>query len=152
MAREDDKKQKRMRAVSIIQKPVLFFLSLQLLIKIWQHSPSQLTTRVTRSVTCHFPFLNRQASNNLKRRAWPQLVRSKMESKPFVSVTFLTVTLFLGGAIRSGICRSEERRMEHVRLGGVHDLPGNQNSGEIESLARFAIQEHNNKEVFNSSV
>ncbi|CAN6844494.1 hypothetical protein HID58_063317 [Brassica napus] len=69
-----------------------------------------------------------------------------MESKPFVSVTFLTVTLFLGGAIRSGICRSEERRMEHVIVGGVHDLPGNQNSGEIESLARFAIQEHNNKE------
>ncbi|KAF3559303.1 hypothetical protein F2Q69_00017793 [Brassica cretica] len=70
-----------------------------------------------------------------------------MESKPFVSVTFLTVTLFLGGAIRSGICRSEERRMEHVIVGGVHDLPGNQNSGEIESLARFAIQEHNNKEI-----
>ena len=37
-------------------------------------------------------------------------------------------------------------------LGGVHDLRGNQNSGEIESLARFAIQEHNNREVFNSSL
>ncbi|KFK36955.1 hypothetical protein AALP_AA4G194100 [Arabis alpina] len=33
-----------------------------------------------------------------------------------------------------------------MKLGGVHDLRGNQNSGEIESLARFAIQEHNNKE------
>lgn len=31
-------------------------------------------------------------------------------------------------------------------IGGVHDLRGNQNSGEIQSLARFAIQEHNNKE------
>ncbi|CAN7020538.1 unnamed protein product [Brassica oleracea var. botrytis] len=69
-----------------------------------------------------------------------------MESKPFVSVTFLTVTLFLGGAIRSGICRSEEKLMEEFILGGIHDLRGNQNSGEIESLARFAIQEHNNRE------
>ncbi|KAF3581612.1 hypothetical protein DY000_02035752 [Brassica cretica] len=69
-----------------------------------------------------------------------------MESKPFVSVTFLIITLLLCGAIRSGICRSEEKLMEEFILGGIHDLRGNQNSGEIESLARFAIQEHNNRE------
>ncbi|KAL0740073.1 hypothetical protein Bca4012_081586 [Brassica carinata] len=35
---------------------------------------------------------------------------------------------------------------ESMIVGGIHDLQGNQNSGEIESLARFAIQEHNNRE------
>ncbi|KAJ0259423.1 Cysteine proteinase inhibitor 3 [Hirschfeldia incana] len=69
-----------------------------------------------------------------------------MESKPFLSVTFLIVTLLLCGAIRSVICRSEEKHMEEFQLGGIHDIRGNQNSGEIESLARFAIQEHNNRE------
>ncbi|CAF1700950.1 BnaC03g22970D [Brassica napus] len=38
-----------------------------------------------------------------------------------------------------------------MMLGGVHNLRGNQNSGEIASLARFAIQEHNSKEVFDYS-
>ncbi|CAN6893887.1 unnamed protein product [Brassica oleracea] len=32
-------------------------------------------------------------------------------------------------------------------LGGVRDVPANQNSGEVESLARFAVDEHNIKEV-----
>ncbi|CAN8259615.1 unnamed protein product [Cochlearia groenlandica] len=31
-------------------------------------------------------------------------------------------------------------------LGGVRDVPANQNSGEVESLARFAVDEHNKKE------
>ncbi|KAF3576912.1 hypothetical protein Bca4012_034342 [Brassica carinata] len=70
-----------------------------------------------------------------------------MESKAFVSVTFLIVTLLLCRTIQSRSCRSEEKTTEKTMiLGGVHDLRGNQNSGEIESLARFAIQEHNNKE------
>ncbi|KAG2309436.1 hypothetical protein Bca52824_029184 [Brassica carinata] len=64
-----------------------------------------------------------------------------MESKAFVSVTFLIVTLLL--LCGTGSCRSEE---ESMIVGGIHDLQGNQNSGEIESLARFAIQEHNNRE------
>ncbi|CAH8371548.1 unnamed protein product [Eruca vesicaria subsp. sativa] len=70
-----------------------------------------------------------------------------MESKAFVSVTFLIVTILLCRTIQSRSCRSEQKNMRRtVMVGGVHDIPGNQNSGEIESLARFAIQEHNNKE------
>lgn len=36
-------------------------------------------------------------------------------------------------------------------LGGVRDVPANQNSGEVESLGRFAVDEHNKKEVPNLS-
>ncbi|KAF8063121.1 hypothetical protein N665_1184s0009 [Sinapis alba] len=68
-----------------------------------------------------------------------------MEPKAFVSLTFLIVTLLLFRTIQSKSSRSEEISTEKM-LGGVHDLRGNQNSGEIESLARFAIQEHNNRE------
>ncbi|EOA28134.1 hypothetical protein CARUB_v10024323mg [Capsella rubella] len=57
------------------------------------------------------------------------------------------VTLLLCGTIQLAICRSEEKRTaETMKLGGVHDFRGNQNSGEIESLARFAIQEHNKQQ------
>ena len=38
-----------------------------------------------------------------------------------------------------------------MMLGGVHDLRVNHNSVVIASLARFAIQEHNNREVFDDS-
>ncbi|KAJ0259424.1 Cystatin domain-containing protein [Hirschfeldia incana] len=70
-----------------------------------------------------------------------------MESKAFVPVKFLIMTFLLCGAIRSRSSRSEHRRMvKTMVLGGVEDIQGNQNSGEIESLARFAIQEHNNRE------
>ena len=34
-----------------------------------------------------------------------------------------------------------------MKLGGIRDREGNQNSAEIESLARFAVEEHNKKEV-----
>ncbi|CAH2058585.1 unnamed protein product [Thlaspi arvense] len=71
----------------------------------------------------------------------------KMESKAFGSITVSIITLLLCVTIQLGICRSEEKRTEKtMMLGGVHDLRGNQNSGEIESLARFAIQEHNSRE------
>lgn len=33
-------------------------------------------------------------------------------------------------------------------LGGSHGYRGDQNNGEIESIGRFAVQEHNKKEVF----
>ncbi|CAN8317751.1 unnamed protein product [Cochlearia groenlandica] len=33
-----------------------------------------------------------------------------------------------------------------MKLGGVHDIQGNQNSEDLQSLARFAVQEHNNRE------
>ncbi|EFH56155.1 FL3-27 [Arabidopsis lyrata subsp. lyrata] len=65
-----------------------------------------------------------------------------MESK-----TFWIVALLICGTIQLAICRSEEKSTEKtMKLGGVHDLRGNQNSGEIESLARFAIQEHNKQQ------
>ncbi|KAH7678939.1 Cystatin protein [Dioscorea alata] len=31
-------------------------------------------------------------------------------------------------------------------LGGIKDLPGNENSAQIDDLARFAVQEHNKKQ------
>lgn len=33
-------------------------------------------------------------------------------------------------------------------LGGVQESQGTQNSAEIDSLAQFAVEEHNKKEVF----
>ncbi|CAN6814995.1 unnamed protein product, partial [Brassica oleracea] len=58
------------------------------------------------------------------------------------------LSLLLCGIIQLGFCRSEEKSLEKtmMMLGGVHNLRRNQNSGVIESLARFAIQEHNNRE------
>ena len=35
-----------------------------------------------------------------------------------------------------------------MKLGGVRDYIGAQNSLEIDALARFAVQEHNKKQVF----
>ena len=34
------------------------------------------------------------------------------------------------------------------KLGGFHGVEGNHNSVEIDSLARFAVEEHNKKAVF----
>jgi hypothetical protein len=45
-----------------------------------------------------------------------------------------------------GHCSGEEPVIK-MKLGGVHDCKGSQNSAEIDNLARFAVQEHNNKEV-----
>ncbi|KAL1220109.1 Cysteine proteinase inhibitor 3 [Cardamine amara subsp. amara] len=60
---------------------------------------------------------------------------------------FWIVTLFLCGTIQFVVCRSEQKSTaKTMKLGGVHNLRGNQNSGEIESLARFAIKEHNKHE------
>ncbi|XP_010508791.1 PREDICTED: cysteine proteinase inhibitor 3 [Camelina sativa] len=58
------------------------------------------------------------------------------------------VTLLLCGTIQLAICRSEEKSTAKTMMmpGGVYDLRGNQISGEIESLARFAIQEHNKQQ------
>ncbi|XP_062166277.1 cysteine proteinase inhibitor 12-like [Alnus glutinosa] len=44
-----------------------------------------------------------------------------------------------------GHCSGEEPVIK-MKLGGVHDCKGSQNSAEIDNLARFAVQEHNNKE------
>ncbi|XP_010505846.1 PREDICTED: cysteine proteinase inhibitor 3-like [Camelina sativa] len=66
----------------------------------------------------------------------------KMETK-----ALCIVTLFLCGTIQLAICRSEEKSTaKTIMEGGVYDLRGNHISGEIESLARFAIQEHNKQQ------
>ncbi|KAK9291013.1 hypothetical protein L1049_009196 [Liquidambar formosana] len=48
-----------------------------------------------------------------------------------------------------GLCREDghiEMATRKTTLGGIHDCKGMQNSAEIESLARFAVDEHNKKE------
>ena len=54
-------------------------------------------------------------------------------------------SIFVSSVIASdlGFCNDEDMAL----LGGVRDVPANQNSGEVESLARFAVDEHNKKEV-----
>ncbi|VFQ65380.1 unnamed protein product [Cuscuta campestris] len=83
---------------------------------------------------------------------------------PFLFLaSFLTALLFfppltfqtLSGARReeaAGFCNQEieredrSKRMDTSRLGGIKDSEHAANSLEIESLARFAIEEHNKKE------
>ncbi|KAA0025834.1 hypothetical protein IC582_019067 [Cucumis melo] len=56
-----------------------------------------------------------------------------------VPLLFLLLAAFdLGFSIEDPFIR--------MKLGGVRDYIGSQNRVEIESLARFAVQEHNNKE------
>jgi len=58
------------------------------------------------------------------------------------------LVLLCGCYTELGLCRQDN--FLKMKLGGVHDCKGSQNSGEIDSLARFAVQEHNTKEVFSS--
>ncbi|RID63885.1 hypothetical protein BRARA_E02850 [Brassica rapa] len=55
----------------------------------------------------------------------------------------LFFSIFVSSVIASdlGFCDDEM-----ALLGGVRDVPANQNSDEVESLARFAVDEHNKKE------
>ncbi|CAA7016232.1 unnamed protein product [Microthlaspi erraticum] len=54
-----------------------------------------------------------------------------------------SLSIFSSSVIASelGFCNEEM-----ALLGGVRDVPANENSGEVESLARFAVDEHNKKE------
>ncbi|KAI4332913.1 hypothetical protein L6164_017783 [Bauhinia variegata] len=56
---------------------------------------------------------------------------------------FIFALLLFRGSL--GDC-SQYDHPEMATPGGVHDSPGAQNSAEIESLARFAVEEHNKKE------
>ncbi|KAJ7972067.1 Cysteine proteinase inhibitor [Quillaja saponaria] len=60
------------------------------------------------------------------------------------SVALLLSFVVLCGLCELGICR--EGDFIRMKLGGIHDCKGAENSFEIESLARFAIEEHNKKE------
>ncbi|KAJ6426032.1 hypothetical protein OIU84_026586 [Salix udensis] len=66
-----------------------------------------------------------------------------MENKS--SLIILSVLVLLCGCYTElGLCTQDN--ILKMKLGGVHDCKGFQNSAEIDSLARFAVQEHNKKE------
>jgi len=71
-----------------------------------------------------------------------------MRSRFLLFIVFFSLSLFISSLIASdlGFCNEEM-----ALVGGVGDVPANQNSGEVESLARFAVDEHNKKEVPNLS-
>ncbi|KAI4300928.1 hypothetical protein L6164_034254 [Bauhinia variegata] len=68
----------------------------------------------------------------------------KMKRNSLRSVACLGVVLVLYGLFGIGFCTGEDK-LFRMKVGGVHDFKGNHNSAEIESLARFAIQEYNKK-------
>lgn len=57
----------------------------------------------------------------------------------------LLISILLFAFCELGSCRNYDFIKMKKALGG---LKGIQNSAEIESIARFAVQEHNKKEVF----
>ncbi|KAJ8770426.1 hypothetical protein K2173_015040 [Erythroxylum novogranatense] len=61
-----------------------------------------------------------------------------------LSATILVVLLLLFGYSELGLCKEDS--LIRMKLGGVRDCRGSQNSAEIESLARFAVQEHNKEQ------
>lgn len=68
-----------------------------------------------------------------------------MKSRSFLLFFIVfSLSIFVSSLIASdlGFCNDDM-----ALLGGVRDVPANQNSGEVESLARFAVDEHNKKEV-----
>ncbi|XP_059646022.1 cysteine proteinase inhibitor 6-like [Cornus florida] len=71
----------------------------------------------------------------------------KVNINRFCVVHLSVFVLVLTTLCELGLCREEGFiRMKTLGVGGVHDCRGSQNSFEIESIARFAVQEHNNKE------
>ncbi|KAL6988094.1 hypothetical protein U1Q18_013838 [Sarracenia purpurea var. burkii] len=68
----------------------------------------------------------------------------KLNTHSFV-VSFSVVVILLSAFCEFGICR-DDRFVRMKTLGGVHNCKGNQNSAEIESIGRFAVEEHNKKE------
>ncbi|ESR45608.1 hypothetical protein CICLE_v10002346mg [Citrus x clementina] len=64
-------------------------------------------------------------------------------TNPLISLNTLSLLLFL---IISATANSEFCDDKMALLGGVQESRGAENSNEIESLARFAIEEHNKKE------
>jgi len=47
----------------------------------------------------------------------------------------------------SGDCSDFDHEQMATPLGGIQDSPNSENSLEIESLARFAVDQHNTKQV-----
>lgn len=82
--------------------------------------------------------------------------KSQMKSESYLSLLiapFFFLLLLLAfpsttaeKSTRIGCGRSSQHR-KMATLGGIQEFRGAQNSAEVEDLARFAVQEHNNKEV-----
>lgn len=61
-------------------------------------------------------------------------------------VVFVTVLFALSVFYELGLCMQQQHNdVVTMKLGGGEATP---NNAEIDSLARFAVQEHNHKEVF----
>ncbi|XP_041027911.1 cysteine proteinase inhibitor-like [Juglans microcarpa x Juglans regia] len=69
----------------------------------------------------------------------------KLTIDRFSVALLLGTVVVLSGVCEFGLCFEDDQSIR-MKLGGVHDCKGSQNSGEIETLARFAVQEHNKKE------
>lgn len=59
-------------------------------------------------------------------------------------VALAIVAVVLCASSEVGLCR--EGQIIRMKPGGVHNCKGNQNSAQIEGLARFAVEEHNKNE------
>uniref|UniRef100_A0A5B7A3T3 Cysteine proteinase inhibitor n=1 Tax=Davidia involucrata TaxID=16924 RepID=A0A5B7A3T3_DAVIN len=68
-----------------------------------------------------------------------------MKLNTFSVVSLSLFVLVFSAFCESGLCR-EDGFIRMKTLGGVHDCKGSQNSAEIQSIARFAVEEHNKKE------
>lgn len=65
-----------------------------------------------------------------------------------ISLTVLLgLVVVLCGVFELAHCFEENDAVIKMKPGGVHECKGSQNSAEIDGLARFAVQEHNKKEV-----
>lgn len=67
---------------------------------------------------------------------------------PFVSSSLIITAFLLFATFDFGVCRVEKGMIRSQKLGGVRDITEQGLNGiEIETLARFAVEEHNKKEV-----
>lgn len=85
---------------------------------------------------------------NSEKRKW----ETKMKlCNPYHSIGSVALVLLvvLSAFCDLGFCKDDGLiRMKPVVVGGVRDVEGMRNSAEIESVGRFAVDEHNKKEVF----
>ncbi|KAF5474305.1 hypothetical protein F2P56_006217 [Juglans regia] len=61
------------------------------------------------------------------------------------AAVLLSLLVMLSGVCELGHCFGDDQLIK-MKLGGIHDCKGSQNSAEIDSVARFAVLEHNKKE------
>jgi len=92
-------------------------------------------------------FIPKQELNRMRASTSSIPIPSSSSSSRFSVFFFLLFALF---ALRSssGDCSHFHRQAPMATVGGVRDSQGSQNSLETESLARFAVDEHNKKQVY----